>query len=112
MTTGQDVTVLSRVAVARLANDDGDAVLFGAEDDARVHYGALEEANGGTLFLDDIADLPPHLQTRLYGALESRRSHALAARSPYRWMRGSSSRLPKTSPRQSTKASFAMICIT
>ena len=72
----------TRVAVARLANDDGDAVLFGAEDDARVHYGALEEANGGTLFLDDIADLPPHLQTRLYGALESKTFTRVGGKEP------------------------------
>ena len=62
----------TRVPVATLTGTDGDSELFGAEDGDRVHYGALESANGGTLFLDDIADLPAALQTRLYGALENR----------------------------------------
>lgn len=63
----------ARVSVAALANPDGDAELFGSEDGERVHYGALETANGGTLFLEDIADLPQALQARLFGALERRR---------------------------------------
>ncbi|NKC12232.1 MAG: response regulator [Gammaproteobacteria bacterium] len=62
----------SRVSVAALANDDGDNALFGAEDGEQIMYGALEEANGGTLFLEDIADLPPSLQARLFGALDQR----------------------------------------
>jgi two-component system, NtrC family, nitrogen regulation response regulator NtrX len=62
----------TRLSAATLASADGDAELFGMEDEERVHYGALESANGGTLFLDDIADLPPSLQTRLFGALETR----------------------------------------
>ncbi len=42
------------------------AALFGAVlDDGRVHAGKLEEAKGGTLFLDDIDRLPGGCQTKL-----------------------------------------------
>ncbi len=45
--------------------------LFGSEDGERIHYGYLEQANGGTLFLNDVADLDPEAQNRLSGALET-----------------------------------------
>lgn len=61
------------VNVAALARENPEAELFGAEEaGGRVRYGALERANGGTLFLKDIADLDPGIQARLLGALESR----------------------------------------
>jgi len=51
--------------------------LFGHEKGAftgaaRRHAGAFERANGGTIFLDEIAELPPSLQPALLGALERR----------------------------------------
>ncbi|MCW8828305.1 MAG: sigma-54 dependent transcriptional regulator [Gammaproteobacteria bacterium] len=39
--------------------------LFGHERDEQVHYGLLEQANGGTLFIDDAADLDDASQSRL-----------------------------------------------
>ncbi|AKF03756.1 Response regulator of zinc sigma-54-dependent two-component system [Sandaracinus amylolyticus] len=52
--------------------------LFGHERGAftgadRRHVGAFERANGGTVFLDEVAELSPELQASLLGALERRR---------------------------------------
>jgi len=52
--------------------------LFGHERGAftgaeRRHVGAFERADGGTVFLDEIGELPPSLQATLLGVLERRR---------------------------------------
>lgn len=52
--------------------------LFGHEKGAftgadRRHPGAFERGHGGTVFLDEIGELAPSLQTTLLGALERRR---------------------------------------
>ncbi len=52
--------------------------LFGHEKGAftgadRRHVGAFERADGGTVFLDEIGELPSSLQPALLGALERRR---------------------------------------
>ena len=59
-----------RVRIAGLIGAAGQTELFGSEDGPRIHYGAVEKANGGTLFLDDIADMDPELQVRLVTALQ------------------------------------------
>jgi len=59
-----------RVSVAGLAQSGGGVELFGKEDGASVHYGYLERANGGTLVLEDIADMDHPTQARLLGALQ------------------------------------------
>ncbi len=56
--------------------------LFGHERGAftgadRRHVGAFESANGGTVFIDEIGELPPALQTSLLGVLERRRFRRL-----------------------------------
>ena len=61
-----------RVHLAGLAGAAGQARVFGAEDGPRIHYGAIEKANGGTLFLEDIVDMDPELQARLVTALRDR----------------------------------------
>jgi len=51
--------------------------LFGHERGAftgadRRHIGAFERANGGAVFLDEVGELPPDLQSALLGVLERR----------------------------------------
>ena len=59
------------VGVAGLARENPAIELFGFEEGGRVHFGSLEKANGGTLFLKDIADLDLSIQARLLSALEN-----------------------------------------
>ena len=59
-----------RVSVAGMAGDDSIAPeFFGAEEGNDIHFGSLERANAGTLFLEDIADMDLTLQARLLSAL-------------------------------------------
>jgi two-component system, NtrC family, nitrogen regulation response regulator NtrX len=59
------------VGVAALTRENPEAELFGAESAGRVRYGWVERANGGTLFLKDVADLDAGIQARLLTALEN-----------------------------------------
>ncbi|MCH9674952.1 MAG: sigma-54 dependent transcriptional regulator [Gammaproteobacteria bacterium] len=59
-----------RVPVASLSNENSAVELFGAEDGAVVHFGSLERASGGTLYLEDVADMDTAIQIRLLGALQ------------------------------------------
>jgi len=43
--------------------------LFGFEEEEKVHYGLLDEANSGCLYLSDIAALPLDVQLKLLSAL-------------------------------------------
>jgi two-component system, NtrC family, nitrogen regulation response regulator NtrX len=61
---------------------DATVALFGSEDGAQVHYGLLEQANDGTLFLDEVADLDLDLQHRLATALERRSLLRIGGSSP------------------------------
>jgi len=59
--------------------------LFGHEKGAftgaeRRHAGAFERADGGTIFLDEIGELPEQLQPNLLGVLERRRFRRLGGR--------------------------------
>jgi DNA-binding NtrC family response regulator len=59
--------------------------LFGHERGAftgaeRQHVGAFEQAAGGTIFLDEIGELPGQLQASLLGVLERRRFKRLGGR--------------------------------
>jgi len=59
-----------RVPIAGLTNKDSGAELFGVESGEQVHFGSLEQANGGTLFLEDIIDMDLGVQARLLSALK------------------------------------------
>nr|VFJ75988.1 MAG: two component, sigma54 specific, transcriptional regulator, Fis family [Candidatus Kentron sp. FW] len=58
-----------RATVAGMAGGNPPVEVFGSENGDKIHFGSLELANGGTLFLEDIADMEPELQARLLGAL-------------------------------------------
>ena len=59
------------VGVGSIARENSALDLFGSEEGGRVHYGRLEQATSGTLFLDELADMDLEAQARLAGALES-----------------------------------------
>nr|VFJ62995.1 MAG: two component, sigma54 specific, transcriptional regulator, Fis family [Candidatus Kentron sp. DK] len=58
-----------RATVAGMTGDTPPVEIFGSEDGDTVHFGSLELANSGTLFLEDVADMGRELQARLLGAL-------------------------------------------
>jgi len=70
------------VGVAGLARENPDAELFGTEVDGHVTYGSLEQANGGSLFLKDIADMDLSTQARLLSALEQQSMLRVGGREP------------------------------
>jgi two-component system nitrogen regulation response regulator NtrX len=70
------------VNVAGLARENPDAELFGAEDAGKVYFGSLERANGGTLFMKDIADMDVSTQARLLNVLENQSFLRVNGREP------------------------------
>ncbi len=56
--------------------------LFGSEVNDTVHRGTLEDANGGTLVLDEIADIDLEVQGKLVSAIEERRFLRVGGRTP------------------------------
>jgi DNA-binding NtrC family response regulator len=60
-----------RVPCGALPRDGADAVLFGSDAAADTGQGQVRAAQGGTLFLDDVAALPERPQTRLLGLLQT-----------------------------------------
>jgi len=59
------------LSVASLAGVDAARELFGNEEDGHIHYGSLEKAAGGTLLIDEVADMALDAQSQLVGALDS-----------------------------------------
>ena len=60
---------------AAIPHERSEAELFGNQQGAcncadRDRRGLIEAANGGTLMLDEIADMPAHLQTRFFRVLQ------------------------------------------
>jgi len=60
------------VSVASVANTNSAAELFGSEEGGAIHYGCIEQANGGTLFLSEIGDMEPGVQAKLFSTLENK----------------------------------------
>ncbi|AKT38761.1 sigma 54-interacting transcriptional regulator [Chondromyces crocatus] len=61
-----------------------ETALFGMERAAESRAGALEEAHGGTLLVDEIADLDLELQAKLLRALERGEFRRVSGRQPLR----------------------------
>ncbi len=58
------------INAATITPENMEHALFGVEDAGKVsRIGALEEAHGGTLFVDEIADMPLETQGRILRAL-------------------------------------------
>ena len=65
-----------------------EAELFGYEKGSftgavRAHAGVFERANGGTLLLDEVTEMPLDMQTRLLRVLESRKFYRVGATTEY-----------------------------
>jgi two-component system response regulator HydG len=65
-----------------------EAELFGYEKGSftgavRAHAGVFERANGGTLLLDEVTEMPLEMQTRLLRVLESRKFYRVGASTEY-----------------------------
>ena len=59
------------IAVGSMSADNSAAELFGHEDGENIRYGRLEQANGGTLCIGDIADMDMQTQTRLLSVFQT-----------------------------------------
>ncbi|HHH38193.1 MAG TPA: sigma-54-dependent Fis family transcriptional regulator [Sedimenticola sp.] len=59
------------VGVSAIAKGNAARELFGSEEDGKIHYGVLEQARGGILFLDEVADMDMEAQGQLLGALDT-----------------------------------------
>ncbi|MGE0386964.1 MAG: sigma-54-dependent transcriptional regulator [Gammaproteobacteria bacterium] len=70
------------VNAAGLARENPDVEMFGLENGSEVHFGSLDNANGGTMFIKDIADLDMGVQARLLSALENQSFLRVNGRDP------------------------------
>lgn len=59
------------VAVGSMSPENSAAELFGSESGDKVHYGRLEQANGGVLFLGNITDMDLQTQSRLLSVFQT-----------------------------------------
>jgi DNA-binding NtrC family response regulator len=59
------------IAVGSISEENSAEELFGHEDGESVSYGRLEQANGGTLCIGDIADMDMQTQARLLSVLQT-----------------------------------------
>lgn len=60
------------VNIAALDEETASKEFFGSEENNKIHYGLLDQANGGTLFLQDIAELDIASQGKLASALQNK----------------------------------------
>ena len=59
------------VGVSSITRGNSARELFGGEESGRIHYGALEQARGGTMYLGEVADMENEAQAQLLGALDT-----------------------------------------
>ena len=58
--------------IAAVAGQFAASELFGSESGSEIHYGLIEQANGGTLYLSEVGDIDLHLQGLLLNALQNK----------------------------------------
>ena len=71
---------LVEVSLAALPAQNIPLQLFGSEQGDKITPGSLEQANGGTLVLNEVADLDDATQAQLLNAIESKRLRRLNGR--------------------------------
>lgn len=59
------------VAAGAISPEASAVEFFGRESNGKTRCGVLEQAHGGTLFLEEVSDLEPETQARLFSALET-----------------------------------------
>ncbi len=59
------------VAVGSMSPEHSAVELFGSEEGDHIHYGRLEQANGGTLYLGGISDMDLQTQSRLLSVFQT-----------------------------------------
>jgi DNA-binding NtrC family response regulator len=59
------------VGVSAIGRGTAARELFGGEQEGEIQYGRLEQAAGGTLYLDEVADMDLEAQAQLVGALDT-----------------------------------------
>jgi two-component system nitrogen regulation response regulator NtrX len=67
---------------AMMAPDRVEEELFGSETDGLVRPGLLEHAHGGTLVLDEIADMPQTTQAKILRVLTDQSYHRIGGQRP------------------------------
>ncbi|AGA32127.1 Nitrogen assimilation regulatory protein NtrX [Thioalkalivibrio nitratireducens DSM 14787] len=70
------------VAVGSLSGQEAITELFGSEQGDRVRFGLLEQAAGGVLFLDEVAEMDLQTQGRLLHALDTQRITRIGGNQP------------------------------
>jgi DNA-binding NtrC family response regulator len=71
--SGRKDRIFLKTNLATLGQNDSCKTLFGSAENGKTHYGLLDEANGGTLFITEMAALPLACQQRLANALQDQR---------------------------------------
>lgn len=70
------------ISLAAIPKENIARRLFGSEDGEAVQPGCFEQADGGTLYLDEVADLDADTQTRLLSALQAGRFLRVGGQQP------------------------------
>jgi DNA-binding NtrC family response regulator len=70
------------INIASLNPETSARELFGSEDAEHIHYGLLEQANGGAVLLYDIAEMDKTTQGKLYSALDTHSFYRVGGSQP------------------------------
>src|SRR5690606_12289169 len=70
------------LVASSIPEDNPEAFLFGTGADGNTTQGVLDQARGGTLFIQEIEDLAPRVQRLLLGVVETGTFHRVGGVSP------------------------------